>query len=180
MGGGSATVAPKKKSQVSSLFLCPCASRHFPRCTVTCLTFPALPAFLSHGPSPSRAQEPTTDWKLLFWVMATPFVLLVVVRTPPISESMLARSCTKLCNVARASHSRTRLRQKRSAIEAKETYCRGKRDHAWTRAYTINVVYSICLWIYREPIAETPCQGICEITDKLLASSPPGAPLQKK
>ena len=148
MGSGSAPVAPKKKSQVMPsplCVLCRVPSRHFPRCTVT------LPSF-RHGPSPSRAQEPTTDWKLLFWVMATPFVLLVVVRTPPISESMLARSCTKLCNVARARHSRA-------------------------LAYT--QVYSICLWIFREPIAATPCQGICEITDKLRASSPPGETIKK-
>ena len=35
--------------------------------------------------------------------------------------------------------------------------------------------YLLMLRIFREPIAATPCEGICEITDQLLASSPSGA-----
>jgi hypothetical protein len=100
MGGGSVPVAPKKKSQVMPsplCVLCGVPSRHFPRCTET------LPSF-RHGPSPSRAQEPDTDWKLIFWVIIIPFIALIVVRTPPIRARMLskARACATNCAMSRA------------------------------------------------------------------------------
>ena len=87
MGSGSAPVAPKKKSQVMPsplCVLCRVPSRHFPRCTVT------LPSF-RHGPSPSHAQEPDTDWKLIFWVITIPFIALIVVRTPPTEPACFRR-----------------------------------------------------------------------------------------
>ena len=30
------------------------------------------------------------------------------------------------------------------------------------------------VWIYREPVAPTPCEGICEITPALVRSYPDG------